>query len=143
MMKSKCLITKISSEIRMCVWVSCSVVSNSLQPHRLQPTRLLCPWNSPGKNTRVGCHALLQRIFQTQESNLGLPHCKQSLYHLSYLGSHPSPAFFFLIEVRIFSHNYFYSTSYWKFQLVQQVTEKKNRRHKIVKKKIKIYYQMT
>ena len=31
-----------------------SVVSNSLQPHGLWPARLLCPWNSPGKNTRVG-----------------------------------------------------------------------------------------
>ena len=46
----------------------CSVTSNSLQPHGPQPTRLLCPWNSPGKNT-VGCHSLLQGIFPTQESN--------------------------------------------------------------------------
>ena len=38
----------------------CSVVSNALQLHGLQPTRLLCPWNSPCKNTGVGCHALLQ-----------------------------------------------------------------------------------
>ena len=35
-------------------------------------TRLLCPWNSPGKNTGVGCHALLQGIFPTQGLNLGL-----------------------------------------------------------------------
>ena len=35
-----------------------SVVSDSLQPHGLQPTRLLCPWDSPGKNTGVGCHFL-------------------------------------------------------------------------------------
>ena len=40
--------------------VSCSVVSNSLQPHGPQTTRLLRPWNSPGKNTGVGCHFLLQ-----------------------------------------------------------------------------------
>ena len=46
------------------------------QPHRLQPTRLLCPWNSPGKNTGVGCHSLLQGIFPTQGSNPGLPHCR-------------------------------------------------------------------
>ena len=32
----------------------------TLRPHRRQPTRLLCPWDSPGKNTRVGCHFLLQ-----------------------------------------------------------------------------------
>ena len=35
----------------------------------LQPTRPLCPWNFPGKNTRVGCHFLLQGIFQTQGLN--------------------------------------------------------------------------
>jgi len=37
-----------------------SVVLDSLRPHGLQPTRLLCPWNSPRKNTGVGCHGLLQ-----------------------------------------------------------------------------------
>ena len=58
----------------VCVCVSLSVSSNSLQPHRLQPTRLLFPWNSPGKNTGVGCHFLLQRIFLTQELNLHLLH---------------------------------------------------------------------
>ena len=35
----------------MCVRVSCLVVSDSLQPHRTRPTRPLCPWDSPGKNT--------------------------------------------------------------------------------------------
>ena len=69
--------------------VSCSVMSNSLQPHGLQPARLLCPWNAPGKNTRVGCHALIQGIFLTQGSNLDLPHCRQILYHLSHQGSPP------------------------------------------------------
>ena len=54
----------------------CSIKSNSLQPHGLQPTRLFCPWNFPGKNTGVGCH-LLQRIFLTQGSNL----CLLSLLH--------------------------------------------------------------
>ena len=39
---------------------SCSVVSNSLRPHGLQHTRLLCPWDSPGENSGVGCHFLLQ-----------------------------------------------------------------------------------
>ena len=41
------------------VQFSCSVVSNSLWPHGLQPTRLLCPWDFPGKSTGVGCHCLL------------------------------------------------------------------------------------
>ena len=43
--------------------VSHSVLSDSLWPHILQPARLLGPWNSPGKNTGVGCHSLLQGIF--------------------------------------------------------------------------------
>ena len=45
---------------------------------------LLCPWDSPGKNTGVGCHALLQGIFLTQGSNPGLLHCRQILYCLNY-----------------------------------------------------------
>ena len=64
--------------------VSRSVMSNFLWPQRLQPTRFLCPWNTPGKNTGVGCHFLLQGIFLTQGSNLGLLHCRQILYHLSH-----------------------------------------------------------
>ena len=52
--------------------VRSSGVSDSFQPHRLWPTKLLCPWNSPGKNTGIGCHALLQGIFLTQGSNLCL-----------------------------------------------------------------------
>ena len=51
-------------------WVlRCSVVSNSLRPHGLWPTRLLCPWDFPGKNTGVDCHFLLQGIFPTQGPN--------------------------------------------------------------------------
>ena len=37
----------------------------------------LCSWNSPGRNTGVGCHALLQRVFLTQGLKLSLPHCRQ------------------------------------------------------------------
>ena len=46
-----------------------------------------CLWNSPGKNTGVGCHSLFQRIFLTQGSNLSLLHCRWILYHLSHQGS--------------------------------------------------------
>ena len=56
--------------------VSGSVVSDSLQPHGLQPARLLCPWDFPGKNTGVGCHSFLQGIFPTQGSNPGLLRCR-------------------------------------------------------------------
>ena len=45
-----------------------------------QPARLFCPWDSPGKGTRVGCHAFLQGIFQTQGLKLGLLYYRQILY---------------------------------------------------------------
>ena len=51
-----------------------------LQPHGLQPTRLLCPCDFPGKNIGVSCHTLLQGIFLTQVSNPRLLHCKQILH---------------------------------------------------------------
>ena len=50
-------------------------------------TRLLCLWNSPGKNPGVACHFLLQEIFLTQGLNPGILHCRQILYHLSHQGS--------------------------------------------------------
>ena len=52
--------------------------------HVLYWARLLCPWDSLGKNTGGGCHFLLQGICLTQGSNLGLPH--YTLYHLSHQG---------------------------------------------------------
>ena len=52
-----------------CVCLVASVMSNSMPPYGLSPTRLLCPWDSPGKNSGVACHALLQGIFLTQELN--------------------------------------------------------------------------
>ena len=46
--------------------------------------RSLCPWNSPGKNTGVGSHFLLQGILPTQGLNPSLPHCSQILYQLGH-----------------------------------------------------------
>ena len=46
-----------------------SVVSDALRPYGLYPSRLFCPWDSPGKNAGVGCHDLLQGIFPAQELN--------------------------------------------------------------------------
>ena len=68
--------------------VSRSVMPDSLRPHGLQPSRLFCPWDFPGKDIGVGCHFLLQGIFPTQGLNLGLLHYRQILYRLSYKGSH-------------------------------------------------------
>ena len=52
------------------VAAAASVVSNSVRPHGLQPTRLLRPWDSPGKNTGVGCHFLLQCMKVESESEV-------------------------------------------------------------------------
>ena len=62
---------------------SCSVMSDSLRPHGLYS-----PWNSPAQNTGVGSLSLLQGIFPTQGSNLGLPHCRWIPYQLSHRGAH-------------------------------------------------------
>ena len=70
----------------MCVCVSCSVMSDSLWPHGL--------YSPPGSSIHgilqarmlVGSHSLLQEIFPTQGSNLGLLHCRQIFYHLSHQG---------------------------------------------------------
>ena len=59
-----------------------SVMSDSLQFHGLYS-----PWNSPAQNTGVGSLSLLQRIFPTQGSNPGLPHCRRIFYQLSHKGS--------------------------------------------------------
>ena len=56
-------------------------------PMDYSPPGSSCPWDSPGKNTEVGCHALLQGIFPTQEWNPCLLHCRQILYSLRHLGS--------------------------------------------------------
>ena len=55
-------------------------------PTLCNPARLLCPQDSPGKNTGMGRYALLQGIFPTQGSNPGLPNCRQILYCLSHQG---------------------------------------------------------
>ena len=49
-----------------------SLVSDSLRPRGLQPTWLLCPWDSPGKNAGVGCPSLLQGVFPSQGLKLWL-----------------------------------------------------------------------
>ena len=62
----------------------CLILCNSMD---CKTARLFCSWDSPGKNTGVGCHALLQGIFPTQGSKPGCPHCRRILYRLSHQGS--------------------------------------------------------
>ena len=61
----------------LCV-LSCSVTLDSFRPHGLLPTRLLCPWDFPRKNTGVGCLALLQGIFLARDR-------RRILYHWAAL----------------------------------------------------------
>ena len=70
----------------MCVCQLLSCVQLFVAPWTVA-RMLLCPWNSPGKNTGVGRHALLQGIFLTQGWNPGLLHCRWLLYCLSHQGN--------------------------------------------------------
>ena len=58
------------SKVCCCCYYVASVVSDSVRPHRRQPTRLRRPWDSPGKNTGVGCHFLLQCMKVKSESEV-------------------------------------------------------------------------
>ena len=69
---------------RVRAWEVTSVLSASVRPCGLQPAGILCPWDSPGKDPGVGCHALLQGIFLTQGSNL-------PTLHLLHCQAGPSP----------------------------------------------------
>ena len=69
----------------------------------------LSPWNFIGKSTRVGCHFLLQGIFPTRGLNPGLPHCRQTLYHLSHQGS-PISSLILLFNELLLNHDKFNAT---------------------------------
>ena len=90
-------IYKYSADERVLIWSLCffgaldfaAAAAYSLQscPTLVRPYGLyvacqasLCPWDSPGKSTGAGCHALLQGVFPTQGANPGLLHCGQILY---------------------------------------------------------------
>ena len=81
-----CMVT-LKEKLDYCESVSRSVCLTLCDPHGLWSTGLLCPWDSPGQNTGVHSQSLLQGIFPTQGLNLGLLHCRQSLYSLSQQGS--------------------------------------------------------
>ena len=100
-----------------------SIMSDSLRPYGLQPTRLLCSWDSPGRNTGVGCHTLLQGIFLTQGSNLCLLcllHWQVDSLPLSHVES-PMPILYILYLSSVYLYtsysaitlnHYIYSTLY-------------------------------
>ena len=70
-------------KVKVSVTPSCVTLCN---PRDYSPLGLLWSWNSPGKNTGMSSHSLLQGISLTPESNLGLLPCRQFLYHLSHQG---------------------------------------------------------
>ena len=73
-----------------CVCVLCFVTQsrpNLCDPMDCRPPGTSVHGDSPGKNTGVGCHTLLQGIFPTQGLNPGLPQCRRILYHLSHQGN--------------------------------------------------------
>ena len=72
--------------VGMCV-LSHSVVSDSATPWTVAHQAPLVHGDSPGKNTGLGCHALLQGLFPTQGSNPGLLHCRWIIFCLSHQGS--------------------------------------------------------
>ena len=106
-------VVEVQSEVRRCAIVQISRLGTSvtdvmpckaricakslqsrltLRPRGLWPARLLCPWDSPGKDTGVGCHALLQGLFPTQGLNphlLRLLHWQAGSSPLAPLGSPP------------------------------------------------------
>ena len=75
LVRALCLVICSSLKVKVKTTLSCL----TLRPHGLYS-----PWNSPGQDTGVGSLSLLQGIFPTQESNPGLPHCRQILYQLSH-----------------------------------------------------------
>ena len=74
-------------DIKKIIFELCELAASEGRKPVLLQTRLLCPWSSPGKNTGLGCHFLLQGIFQTQGSNPCLLYCRQIIYHMSNWGS--------------------------------------------------------
>ena len=79
-------LTYMQSAALCLVTQSCPTLCN---PMDCSPPGFSVHGDSPGKNTEVGCHALLQGIFPTQGSNLGLPHGRQKLYSLSHHWTSP------------------------------------------------------
>ena len=71
-----------------CVWLFETTWTVAHQASlSIEPGIHYSPWDSTGQNTGVGSLSLLRQIFPTQESNQGLPHCRQILYQLSHNGS--------------------------------------------------------
>ena len=96
---------------------------------QMQPTSILCLWNSPGKNIGMGCHFLLQGIFLTQGLNPGFVHCRQITYHLSH---RDVPRKNILLCIKLISYIIHYNVQYTGIQPLFCNNFKWNKIHKYV-----------
>ena len=86
-------------------------MSGSLRPHGLWPARLLCPWDSQGKNTGVGCHALLQGISQARDRiSISYVSCIGSVWSGSFSRPLPSVSVSFFLSFYIYIHTHIQSS---------------------------------
>ena len=79
-------------------------MSDSVRPHRRQPTRVLCPWDSPGKNTGVGCHFLLQCMKVKSESEVAQS-CPTYLPRQETRVKNPSPTILEEVDIVFYGSN--------------------------------------
>ena len=70
-----------------CCFLTCVQISQEAGQVGFTLCIIPCPWNSPSKDTGVGSHFILQGIFWTPVSNLGILHCRQIVYNLGPQGS--------------------------------------------------------
>ena len=86
-----CVCVCVRARVSVCACLVAQLCLILCNPMDCSPPGSSIHGDSPGKNTGVGCHALLQGIFPTQVSNPGFPHCRWILYHLSHQGSPRKP----------------------------------------------------
>ena len=92
----------VKNKVSVCLIAqSCLTLCN---PMECSPPGSSVHGDSPGKNTGVGCHTLLQGIFSTQRLNTGLPHCRWIIYHLSHQRSARYPQVSFIFGLSILFH---------------------------------------
>ena len=97
-------------------------MSDFLQPRGLQPSRLLSPWNFPGKGIGVGSHALLRRNFSIQGLNLRPLHCRWILYHWTTWKAHQNIYIYIWMPKSV--HDFW---SYWALRGEQDLENREER----------------
>ena len=106
--------------------LSRSVVSDSLRPHGLQPTRPLCPWDSPGKSTGVGCHCLLRLSIRVIIYHSVYPMITITFPMLHFI-VYRIPLIFFFLKWTSYLIRFFARSSEYYFVRVNSICESKHR----------------